>query len=707
MDYFNFSNMPRFASLLFGIGIATTLLGQTTVSLSPIMDNSIFSEQTGNASGAGRLYIGQNNAGNNRRALLQFDLSSIPAGSVITSVSLSINVDQAPPGSTVSTQNLHPITTAWGEGLSNGSGGGGVGATAVAPDATWLNAMSPSTPWLTAGGDFTSSVATVSLTGSTGTFVYSSTTDFIALVQSWVDDPLTNFGVMLVGDESTLKSARRIGSREMGTAPSLQVTYCSATSNVISVNACDSFIVPSKDEIYTTLGSYTVMDTIPNSCLEDSIITINLTLNASSSSTDFVSACDSVTWIDGITYTSNNTTATHVLTNAAGCDSIVTLNLTITPSSDPSFNFDTYTYCVSGIDPTPTISGTSGGIFSGSAGLVIDSASGVVDLDASGADQHMVTYSIPGSCASDSTIILSIVTTSDATFDYTGSPFCASGSVSANFDAGASSGLFSATPLGIAINPINGTIDLSASSAGTYTITNNINASGSCMADSHIDSITILAPISSTINESICEGDSIVVNGTVYDTTVTGITEIFTNAGANGCDSIVTININLENIDLSVASSNDTLTSNQDAASYQWINCNATIQTIGDTNQHYTPTSTGSYAVIVTKNGCTDTSTCVNFTISSIPNSSNQNAIAIYPNPSNTVVNFVFNNTQTNEVQFQITNLVGQTMHQITRSLPSGKQQLSVDVSDLKNGTYLYRYIVNGTSNTGKLVVQH
>ncbi|MBL4592698.1 MAG: T9SS type A sorting domain-containing protein [Flavobacteriales bacterium] len=46
-------------------------------------------------------------------------------------------------------------------------------------------------------------------------------------------------------------------------------------------------------------------------------------------STDVQTACVTYLWIDGNTYTSSNTTATHTLPNAAGCDSVVTLNLTI------------------------------------------------------------------------------------------------------------------------------------------------------------------------------------------------------------------------------------------------------------------------------------------------------------------------------------------------------------------------------------------
>ena len=48
-----------------------------------------------------------------------------------------------------------------------------------------------------------------------------------------------------------------------------------------------------------------------------------------STGTDVISACNSYTWIDGITYTSNNTTATYLLSNSNGGDSLVTLNLTI------------------------------------------------------------------------------------------------------------------------------------------------------------------------------------------------------------------------------------------------------------------------------------------------------------------------------------------------------------------------------------------
>ena len=77
----------------------------------------------------------------------------------------------------------------------------------------------------------------------------------------------------------------------------------------------------------------------------------------------------------------------------SGCDSVVTLTLTITPSEDATFAYASSSYCSSAIDPTPTVSGVSGGAFSSTAGLIINSSTGSIDLDSSTAGTYVVTYS--------------------------------------------------------------------------------------------------------------------------------------------------------------------------------------------------------------------------------------------------------------------------------------------------------------------------
>ena len=61
---------------------------------------------------------------------------------------------------------------------------------------------------------------------------------------------------------------------------------------------------------------------------------MKLFLTTANTSVDTQVHCDTYTWIDGVTYTSSNNTATHTLTNAAGCDSVVTLDLTINNSNN-------------------------------------------------------------------------------------------------------------------------------------------------------------------------------------------------------------------------------------------------------------------------------------------------------------------------------------------------------------------------------------
>ncbi len=96
--------------------------------------------------------------------------------------------------------------------------------------------------------------------------------------------------------------------------------------------ACDSYTWI--DGIAYTSSNNIAMYTLTNATGCDSVVTLNLTINNSTTGTDVVSACNSYTWIDGNTYTSSNNTATYILTNIAGCDSVVTLNLTINSVSD-------------------------------------------------------------------------------------------------------------------------------------------------------------------------------------------------------------------------------------------------------------------------------------------------------------------------------------------------------------------------------------
>ncbi|MDG1440425.1 MAG: fibronectin type III domain-containing protein [Flavobacteriales bacterium] len=123
----------------------------------------------------------------------------------------------------------------------------------------------------------------------------------------------------------------------------LTINYSTTGTDVIT--ACDNYTWI--DGITYTSSNNSAMHTLTNAIGCDSVVTLDLTINYSTAGTDAITACDNYTWIDGVTYTSSNNAATHTLTNAVGCDSIVTLDLTInysTTGTDVISVCDSYTW---------------------------------------------------------------------------------------------------------------------------------------------------------------------------------------------------------------------------------------------------------------------------------------------------------------------------------------------------------------------------
>ncbi len=109
----------------------------------------------------------------------------------------------------------------------------------------------------------------------------------------------------------------------------LTVNYSKAYT--VSITACDSYTWT--DGVTYTASNNSAIQNLSTSLACDSVVTLDLTINYSNTGIDAITACDSYTWIDGIIYTSSNSTATHTLTNVDGCDSVVTLDLTINYSN--------------------------------------------------------------------------------------------------------------------------------------------------------------------------------------------------------------------------------------------------------------------------------------------------------------------------------------------------------------------------------------
>lgn len=213
--------------------LCTSLFAQpVTVELNPVKDNTLVESASGAFSnGAGmHLFVGNTNQNSDRRrrAVIAFDIAgNIPAGATIQSVSLKMNMSRSRL-STVRTISLHRLTADWGEGTSDAGGGEGGGAPATSGDATWIHTFFNSAFWATPGGDFAPAPSASVGVGVTGSYTWQSTTNLVADVQGWVDNPASNFGWILIGDEETAATTKRFDSRQnaiTANRPLLTLTY--------------------------------------------------------------------------------------------------------------------------------------------------------------------------------------------------------------------------------------------------------------------------------------------------------------------------------------------------------------------------------------------------------------------------------------------------------------------------------------------------
>jgi hypothetical protein len=200
------------------------------VSLLPLRDNTLYESVTGALSnGAGNhFFAGSTNASDKRRGLILFDIAgNVPAEATIDSVELTLFASRV---SSIAEQgvSLHRTLANWGAAGSHAIGEEGMGAPAMAGDATWRHTFFNTGFWTNDGGDFAPTASATRMVGGQGPYTWTSTPQTVADVQAWLDNPASNFGWTLVGDESNSFTAKRFDSLEgliAGQRPLLTVNF--------------------------------------------------------------------------------------------------------------------------------------------------------------------------------------------------------------------------------------------------------------------------------------------------------------------------------------------------------------------------------------------------------------------------------------------------------------------------------------------------
>ncbi len=309
----------------------------------------------------------------------------------------------------------------------------------------------------------------------------------------------------------------------------LNLTVNVPTSSTTNASICQGGSYTFNSLTYNVAGTYT--KTLINAAGCDSVATLNLKVNVPTSSTTNASICQGGSYL--FNGTSYNTTGTYtkILINAAGCDSTATLNLTV---NVPTSSITNASICQGGSytfnGSTYTVAGTYSKTFTNTAGC--DSIA-ILNL----------TVNIPTSSITNASIC------QGGSYTFNGSTYMVAGTYTKTLINAA--GCDSIATLNLTVNvPTSSTTNASICQGGYYTFNGStymvagtytktlINAAG-CDSISTLN-LTVNVPTSSTTNASICQGGSYTFNGSTYNVAGT-YTKILTNAA--GCDSVATLNL--------------------------------------------------------------------------------------------------------------------------------------------------------------------
>jgi hypothetical protein len=293
----------------------------------------------------------------------------------------------------------------------------------------------------------------------------------------------------------------------------------SQISTTLNESACVSYVFDGVTQ--TQSGTYTATYSTAAGC--DSIVILELSILQPTTSLLFETACDSYE-LNGQTYTQSGL-YTQTLTNSVGCDSTITLNLTITHPATSTFN------------ATGCISYSLNGQTYTTDGTYIQNLTTVNGCDST------LTLNLTISTVATSTITANAC----SSYSLNGQEYTASGVYTQTLTS--TQGCDSIITLNLTINQPSASV-LTEVACGSYDLNGQLyslsgiytqvltNASG---CDSTINlNLTINQPSASVLTEVAC--GSYELNGQLYTSTGT-FTQTLTNA--SGCDSTITLNLTI------------------------------------------------------------------------------------------------------------------------------------------------------------------
>ena len=490
-------------------------------------------------------------------------------------------------------------------------------------------------------------------------------------------------------------------------------------STTLSASICEGTTYTENGFNASEAGTYTQNMQTVNGC--DSIVTLTLTVNPVANTTLSVAICEGTTYTENGFNASETGTYTQTLQTVNGCDSIVTLNLIINPVASTNltaaicegstytengFNVSeagTYTQnlqTVNGCDSIVTLTLTVNPVESTNLTAAICEGSAYAEngFNVSEAGTYTQNLQTIDGCDSIVTLTLTVNPVANTTLSaaicegttYTENGFNVSEAGTYTQNLQTVNGCDSIVTLTLAVNPVESTNLTAAICEGSTYTENGFNESETGIYTQNLqtvngcDSIVTLTlavnPVANTnLTAAICEGSTYTENG--FNESETGI---YTQnlQTVNGCDSVVTLTLTV----------NPTYNITIDAS----INEGETYEENG-----FSESEAGTYVhTLQAENGC-DSVITLNLTVnlSLVDVVANAVEISLYPNPTRAYTTLKVEDLK-EQTPVYLLDIQGRKLREYV--LNAAQQTLKIDLGDLPKGVYT---VILGNT-TKKLIVE-
>ncbi len=468
----------------------------------------------------------------------------------------------------------------------------------------------------------------------------------------------------------------------------LDLTVHPVLTTSLIESMCSGYVYLVGTSVYTTSGSYS--DTLMSITGCDSIVTLDLTINPALTTVLTESICTGDEYLVGTSVYTSSGSYSDTLMSTTGCDSIIMLDLIVHPVLTTSL---TESIC-SGDE---YLVGTSVYTTSGSYSDTLMSTTGcdsIIMLDLT-VHPVLTTSLTEIICSGDEYLVGTSVYTTNGSYSDT---------------LMSTTGCDSIVTLDLIVHPVLTTslTEIICSGdeylVGTSVYTTNGSYSDTLMSTTGCDSIVtldlIVHPVLTTsLTESMCSGDEYLVGTSIYTTNGSYSDTLMSTTG---CDSIVMLDLTITTVDVSTMVSGNTIISNETNGVYQWVDCdNGNNYIAGETNQSFTPVTNGNYAVLVSVDSCEAYSSCVHISTIGVDEHTLLTEVSIYPNPSNGKVNLHLRELK--DVHVKVVSVTGQLVYSranINKALFQFKLNVEVgvyfiEIYDKNNNVRRLKLLIN------------